>query len=92
MLGQDPSLTRVRLELARALFLARDYDAARYHFEIALGGELPEATRQNIYAYLRSIYARTTRFTLSAFVGPDSNPAYATSAQTVEIGGIPYTS
>jgi outer membrane protein len=90
ILGQDPSLTRVRLELARTLFLARDYDAARYHFEIALGGELPEVTRQNIYAYLRSIYARTTRFTLSAFIGPDSNPAYATSAQTVEIGGVEY--
>jgi len=90
ILGQDPSLTRVRLDLARALFLARDYDAARYHFQIVLGGELPEVARQNIYAYLRAIYARTTRFSLTAFVGPDSNPSYATSAQTVEIGGVPY--
>ena len=37
ILSRDPDLTRVRLWLARELFLARDFDAARYHFEIALG-------------------------------------------------------
>ena len=90
LLTRNPSLTRVRLELARALFLAQDYDAARYHFEIALGGDLSEGVRQNIFAYLRQIYARTTRFNLTAVVGPDSNPTYATSAQTIQIGGNAY--
>jgi tetratricopeptide (TPR) repeat protein len=37
ILWRDPDLTRMRLWLARELFLARDFDAARYHFEIALG-------------------------------------------------------
>jgi tetratricopeptide (TPR) repeat protein len=90
LLTRNPSLTRVRLELARALFLAQDYDAARYHFELVLGGDLPEGARDNVFAYLRAIYARTTRFNLTAVIGPDSNPTFATSAQTIQIGGNSY--
>ena len=90
LLTRNPMLTRVRLELARALFLARDFDAARYHFEIVLGGELPEEARQNVFAYLRAIYARTTRLNFTAVIGPDSNPAYASASRTVEIGGNTY--
>ena len=87
ILSRNPDLTRVRLELARALFLARDFDAARYHFEIALGQALEEPVRENIYRFLRAIQGRTSWFTVSAVFGPDSNPTYATRAQTINLFG-----
>ena len=55
MLSRNPSRPRIRLELARALFAARDYEAARYHFEFALGQTLDEGVRENVYAFLRAI-------------------------------------
>jgi tetratricopeptide (TPR) repeat protein len=90
MLSSDPSLLRVRLELARTLFAARDYEAARYHFEIALGQTLDESVRQNIYAFLRAIRGRVTWLTFSFTIGPDSNPNFATSARTVDLFGLTF--
>lgn len=87
LLTQDPSRVRVRLELARALYLAHNYDAARYHFEIALGTDLPETVRDNILRFLRAIYAQTTFVTISALVVTDTNPNRATTARTVNILG-----
>ena len=90
MLSRDPALLRVRLELARALFAARDFEAARYHFEIALGQTLDEQVRQNVHAFLRAIQGRTTWLTFSATFGPDSNPGFATSERTVDIFGTTF--
>ena len=90
MLSRDPRLLRVRLELARALFAARAYDAARYHFEIALGQTLDENVRQNIYAFLRAIRGRVTWLTFSFTIGPDSNPNFATSARTIDLFGTAF--
>jgi outer membrane protein len=90
MLSRDPNLLRVRLELARALFAARDFDAARYHFEIALGQTLDENVRQNVQAFLRAIQGRTSFLTFSATFGPDSNPNFATNARTIDILGTTF--
>ena len=90
MLTKNPGLTRVRLELARALFAARDYEAARYHFEIALGQTLDEQARENIYAFLRAIRGRTSWLRFSAVFGPDSNPNFATNARTVDVLGTTF--
>ena len=90
MLSKDPGLLRVRLELARALFAARDYAAAQYHFEIALGQTLNEQVREKIFAFLRAIRGRTSWFRLSAVFGPDSNPGFATDARTVNILGTTF--
>jgi len=87
LLSRDPNLVRVRLELARALFFAHDYEAARYHFRIALGQTLDRRARENIYGFLRAIEGRTSWFSLSAVVGPDSNPAFATDARSVALLG-----
>jgi hypothetical protein len=38
MLNQNPDLSRVRLELARACFLDRDYEESRFQFELLKGG------------------------------------------------------
>ena len=90
LLTRDPTLLRVRLDLARALFLAGDYDAARYHFERALGHDLPETARQTVYLYLRRIEAETSWLTFTVAYGPDSNPGYASSSETVDILGQPF--
>jgi len=90
LLTRDPTLLRVRLDLARALFLAGDYDAARYHFERALGQHLPETARQTVYLYLQRIETETSWLSVTVVVGPDSNPSYASSAETVDILGQPF--
>jgi hypothetical protein len=90
LLSRDPSLLRVRLELARVLFLAGDYGASRYHFELALGQDLPAAARENVHGYLRYIQAQAAWLEMTFYVGRDSNPGSASSARTVEILGQPF--
>jgi hypothetical protein len=87
ILTGDPALVRVRLELARALFLGGDFEAARYHFEQVLGGDLPEPVRQNVYRFLTQIDAETSWLSLTLSIGPDSNPSFATTAESVDILG-----
>ncbi len=56
ILGRDPGLVRVRLELARAYFEAGDYGSAREQFGIVLSARsLPGAVRETVLAYLRQI-------------------------------------
>lgn len=87
LLTRDPALIRVRLELARALYLSGDFEAARYHFEAALGENLPPAARDNVYRYLRGIYAQTTSVKFTATIISDSNPTSATRADRVTLFG-----
>jgi outer membrane protein len=87
MLVRDPTLLRPRLELARALYLAGDYQTARYHFEQVLSAPLPEQVRANVLAYLTLIRERVPSLVLSFDLIVDSNPKQATSADFVEIGG-----
>jgi hypothetical protein len=90
MLARDPTLIRARLELARALFMAREYDAARYHFEQVLASPLPDPVRVNVLAYLTAIREYVPSFTFSFDIISDSNPKQATSSSVVEIGGRLY--
>lgn len=92
MLDRDPTLARVRLELARALFLKRDDDAARYHFELALAGKLPETVERNVRGFLTEIRRRRLwSFEVSGGVLPDSNINAGSNQQTVNIAGLPFT-
>jgi tetratricopeptide (TPR) repeat protein len=90
MLARDPTLVRPRLELARALFLAHEYNAARYHFEQVLASPLPDMVRLNILNYLTLIRERVPSFAFSFDIVSDSNPKQATSSSIVEIGGLLY--
>lgn len=59
ILARDPTLTRVRLELARAYFFAGEFGRARAEFLTVLSaGDLPDTARQNILRFIREIDAR----------------------------------
>ena len=92
ILVDHPIIPRVRLELARAYFLSGDDEGAQYHFERALAGNLPEPVIANVRLFLEQIRARR-RWQLGFGFGimPDSNVNQGASAQTVTIGGLPFT-
>lgn len=90
MLARDPSLVRPRLELARALFLAGDYQTARYHFEQVLASPLPPRVQSNILNFISLIREQLPGFAFSLDVVSDSNPKQATSSEVVIIGGLPF--
>ena len=91
ILSRHPKLTRVRLELARALFLVEDDGAARHHFELVLGEDLPAGVEENINRFLYEIRIRK-RWQVRAYLGvaPDSNITAATDQDTVYIYGLPF--
>ncbi|WP_432474562.1 surface lipoprotein assembly modifier [Amphritea sp. HPY] len=90
LLISDPSLLRPRLELARALYKARDYQAASYHFEQALAAPLPEKVSWNVRNFLRDIRERSMRFSFSLDLISDSNPTHSTSSEVINIAGFKY--
>ena len=92
ILAVDPAAARVRLELARAYFLIGDDKKAEYHFRLALGGGLPAKAEAAARSYLIAIRQRrnwTIFFTTG--MSPQTNVNHATAAQTVLIGGLPFT-
>lgn len=58
ILAADPTLTRVRLELARAYYEAKLWVRARQEFFTVLSGDLPDAVRQNVLGFIEAIDAR----------------------------------
>ena len=58
ILAADPTLIRVRLELARAYFAAEQWNRARQEFFIVLSGDLPEPVRRRVLGFIRAIDAR----------------------------------
>ncbi|WP_321397343.1 surface lipoprotein assembly modifier [Emcibacter sp.] len=91
ILSRHPKLTRVRLELARALFEAGEDASARHHFELVLGEKLPPAVEQNVNRFLYEIRKRK-RWQVRAYfaIAPDSNITAATDQDTVYIYGLPF--
>ncbi len=58
ILASDPSLMRVRLELARAYFLDEQWNRSRSEFFKVLSGDIPEPVRQKVLGFIRAIDAR----------------------------------
>ncbi|WP_299426732.1 porin family protein [uncultured Shimia sp.] len=58
ILALDPKLIRVRLELARAYFMAQQWARSREEFFRVLSGDLPEPVRKTVLSFIRQIDAR----------------------------------
>lgn len=82
---------RISLELAKALYLDRQYKQSRQVFERVLAApDLPPQVRLNIRSYLQLI--RANRFDISYRLGliRDDNPVGSSSAQEITVFGIPF--
>ena len=55
ILNRHPNLVRVRLDLARAYFLDKNYEDAAFQFELVKGGDLPQEVLANVDAFLDAI-------------------------------------
>ena len=90
MLVARPGLVRVRLELARALFLKGRDGLARRHFEQVLAGSPPQAVAANVQGYLGRIRARRGWDMHAGFaLAPDTNIGGTTDEQVIYIFGLP---
>jgi hypothetical protein len=90
ILAADPTLVRVRLELARAYFLMRDWDDARREFVAVLSGALPPEVRRKVMQFLSQIDARRGfDWSLSAAFSPNFGSArdYVTDEAPVTLNG-----
>ena len=88
ILAQRPGLTRVRLELAQAYYLAGRDDKARYHFNTSLADELPSSAEAVVESFLRGIDARKRwSVSLSASLLPETRRS---DHEEVLIGGVPF--
>ncbi|MBD3766062.1 MAG: tetratricopeptide repeat protein [Rhodobacterales bacterium] len=88
----DPANPRYRVELAVILSRLGQHERARFQFDQARGAGLPADVDRRVAAELaaraeRQVWQRSLRFGLL----PESNPARRTAAETVVIGGLPFT-
>lgn len=91
ILAGDPKLVRVRLELARTLFLEKKDEQADYQFRLAIAEHPPEAVVRNVARFREAIRARRAwRFNLELGLAPDSNINSATDQERVEVLGLPF--
>ena len=86
-----PGLTRVRLEIARAYYLAGRDDKAKYHFGLTAGDRLPPSVGAVVDEFLRRIDARKRwSVSVSGAILPESNPARRTESKEVRVGSVPF--
>lgn len=91
ILKGDPSLVRVRLELARTLFLEKKDEEADYHFRLAITDQTDARVVASIKRFREAIRARRAwRFNVTFGIAPDSNINSATNTDRVEILGLPF--
>ncbi len=91
VLNDHPEAVRVRLELARAYYLARDFGNAERQFRLARSSNLPAVVAANVDNFLKSIRGeRNWSFSASFAIAPDSNINAATNAESIEIYGLPF--
>ena len=91
ILDRDPRLLRVRLELARVLFMEKSDEQADYHFRLAAAEHPPLQVTRNIIRFREAIRARRSwQFNVDVGFAPDSNINSATDKQTLDIYGLPF--
>ena len=88
ILSRRPELTRVRLELAQAYYLAGRDDKARHHFNFSLADDLPPSVEVAVERFLRGIDARKRwSVSLSASMLPETRRP---DREEVLLGGVPF--
>jgi hypothetical protein len=91
ILDRDPRLLRVRLELARTLYMEKKDEQADYHFSLAAAEHPSQMVMRNIVNFRNAIRARRSwRLNLDFGFAPDSNINSATDQESVDIYGLPF--
>ena len=91
VLAVRPEMTPIRLEAARANFLAGRDARAKRHFRRAAEAGLPEHVEAAVAQFLTAIERRKPwSATLSVSLLPETNTVRRTDRETVEIAGIPF--
>lgn len=89
LVSEYPADARVRLELARALYLTEQDGRARYHFDHALSGTLSLGEIQAVQQYLTAMDTRKTWRGQARFaIVPQSNPWQRSGKRHVDLGGV----
>jgi len=83
---------RVKLELARTLFLQGNYDEAKILFkEVSLRSDTPWRVRDNVSTFVRHIEERTGYFKWGVTMVSDSNPSNLARQKEFSIGDLQVT-
>ena len=91
ILDRDPRLLRVRLELARTLFMEKKDEQADYQFRLAAAAHPAALVARNIVRFREAIRARRSwRFNFNIGLAPDSNINSATDKESIDIYGLPF--
>lgn len=91
ILIDQPKATRVRLELARAFYLAKDYGNALRQFQFALAGDPPPEVATNIRHYIGAIrQAKSLSYNVGIAIAPDTNLNTGSSAREVSLFNLPF--
>ena len=91
ILNHNPNLPRVRLELARAYFLNRDYEDAQLQFELVKGGELPPEVLDKVDSFLTEIRRKkdwTFDFSLSPVSDSNINQGSGGKEECISLNGM----
>ncbi len=92
ILAAEPNRERVRLELARAFFLAADYENAERNFRFARAGDLSPEVKANIDQFLAAILRlKRWSYDVGLAIAQDTNANGATSVHLVDLYGLPFT-
>lgn len=90
-LYQRAPTPRVRLELARAVYLAGDLTSARKLFVEAYDENPPPDVKANIVTFITAIDRRRGKLSVSASVARYSNPLQQPGTYSLNFGGIDLT-
>ena len=91
ILVREPKAIRVRLELARAFYLDKDYANAFRNFQFARAGNLEAGVAASIDRYLAAIrLEKNWSYNVSVAIAPDTNINNATSEREAIVFGLPF--
>lgn len=87
----EVSTPRIKLELAKALYLAGSYkDSLGLFKEVYLDSRTPQIVKRNILPYMEGAEVRLLRVRYGISVITDSNPSQVAKGGTVFFNGYPY--